>query len=663
MNKPYRLLKWVWGSLIVFLILGVLSDQVNTYLREGSFGFAPSTIQFLFSPTTLCLFLLGLAILSILTFVAWKSDRKDKQRSHFDLFKTTNRLTPEDMGFTVLPKGQAAQPGERPYYEGYVSRTYQLRRQSDRENGVPTTDHEVLKCIQRGDSVLLTGQPTEGKTRSAYELLKELEASTVVSINPNRIVSPEALSILKGKRVVVFVDDLSRYKGQSADLNRFYTETKKLAKQVVILATCRSGPELVQVTLPSSGLNPFYQRFSYELSLIPITENQKREILDESGLSLEENQVQNAPTPGWVVMNEARLTMEARFGSLNPDAKDALHALKLLRFAGVGPPTHQRVKHVLETIFLNHDIRLPIALKELAENAFIQLPATQDPVQPEEAYLRYVVSYVEGKCAEDDINALGQVLTDTADAEGLHYLAITLAMIPKRYGEALQYLKQATCLKEDFHEAWYSTGLVYYDDGNKLVELQQPLLASLAHEKAISAYKKALEINPAYYQAWNNLGIVYANFRNYEKAIDAYDKALDIKTNSHPHKVWYNKGSVRLDMDLPEQYEKAVKDFQQATEIKPDYHQAWDNLAYTFVLLERYNEALDAIQTARQHAPNDVKCWATYGIVLSYLNRKDAIMWLCKAWRVRKETHNADATEKQLHEAFIRLGKTPGVCI
>lgn len=619
--------------------------------------------QWILSPVVFSFFLLFFLVPIVLTPFVRRSNKKFKQRSNFDLFKTTKALSPEDLEFVVLPKGQAAQPGERPYYEGYVSRTYQSRRQSDRENGVPTTDQEVLKCIERGNSVLLTGQPTEGETRSAYELLKGLGDFIVVSINPNRIVSPEALSILKGKRVVVFVDDLSRYKDQSADLNRFYTETKKLAKQVVILATCRIGPELVQVTYPSSGLNPFYQRFSYELSLIPITENQKREILDESGLSLEENQVQNAPTPGWVVMNEARLTMEARFRSLNPDAKDALHALKLLRFAGVGPPTHQRVKNVLKTIFLNHDIRLLVALKELAENAFIQLPATQDPVQPEEAYLRYVVSYVEGKRAEDDINALGQVLTDTADAEGLHYLAITLAMIPKKYGEALRYLKQATRLKEDFHEAWYSTGLVYHDGGNKLVELQQPLLASLAHKQAISAYKKALEINPAYYQAWNNLGIVYANFRDYEKAIDAYDKALDIKTNSHPHKAWYNKGNARLGMDLPEQYEKAVKDFQQATEIKPDYHQAWDNLAYTFVSLKLYDDALDAIQTARQHAPDDVKCWATLGIVLSYLKREDAIMWLCKAWRVRKETHDADAVEEKLCEAFTRLGKTPGVCI
>ena len=656
MSKPYRLLKWVWGSLIVFLILGVLSDQVNTYLREGSFGFAPSTVQFLFSPTTLYLFLLGLAVLSILTLVAWKIDEKDRQRNYFDLFKTTKALAPVDLKFTVFPKGEAAKPGERPYYQGYVSRTYQSRRQSDRENGVPTTDHEVLKCIQRGDSVLLTGQPTEGKTQSAYELLKGLSKFTVVSIEPDRIVSQEALSTLKDKRVVVFVDDLSRYIGRPADLNRFYTETEVLAEQVVILATCRSGPELDQVIYPSSGLDRFYENFSYVLSLIPITENQKREIVDESGLSLEEIQVQNAPTPGWVVMNEARLTMEARFRSLNPDAKDALHALKLLRFAGVGPPTHQRVKNVLKNVFLNHDIRLLVALKELAENAFIKQPATQDPIQPEEAYLRYVVSYVEGKRAEDDINALGQVLADTADAEGLHYLAITLATIPKRYGEALQYFRQAVAIRKDFHEAWHSMGYTHYTM-SKVYRQPEALLG------AILAYEKAIEIKRDYYQAWNDLGIVFSSLGQHKRAIDAYDKALDIKTNSHPHKAWYNKGLVRCNMKQFEQYEEAVKDFQQATEIKPDYYQAWDNLAYTFVLLKLYDDALDAIQTARQHAPDDVKCWATLGIVLSYLKREDAIMWLCKAWRVRKETHDADAVEERLREAFIRLRKTPDVCI
>ena len=451
MHKLYRPLKWLCISFLIFSLgNSLLSDQINTYVKEGKFVIAPSVVRALLSPTIFYSSLAVLAGLSILTLIARRSDKKFKQRSNFDLFRTTKALAPVDLEFSVLPKGQAARPGERPYYEGYVSRTYQSRRQSDRENGVPTTDHEVLKCIQRGDSVLLTGQPTEGKTRSVYELLKGLEDFTVVSIKPNRIVSPEVLSILKDKRVVIFVDNLSRYIGQSADLNSFYTEVQDLAKQVVILATCRSGPELVQVTYPSSGLNPFYERFSYELSLIPITGDQKREIVDESGLSLEENQVQNAPTPGWVVMNEARLTMETRYKSLNPDAKDTLHALKLLRFAGVGPPTHQRVKHVLKTISLNHDIHLPVALKELAENAFIKRPATQDPVQPEEAYLRYVVSYVEGKRAEDDINALGQMLTDTADAEGLHFLAITLAMTPKRYGEALQYLKQTSVPQRRF---------------------------------------------------------------------------------------------------------------------------------------------------------------------------------------------------------------------
>lgn len=397
----------------------------------------------------------------------------------------------------------------------------------------------------------------------------------------------------------------------------------------------------------------------FELSLTPITEDEKREIADNSGLSLDANRVQNAPTPGWIVMYEARLTMEGRLKGLTPDAKDTLHALKLLRSAGVGPPTHQRVRNVLETIFLNHDIRLPVALKELAENAFIQFPATQDPMRPQEAYLRYVVSYVEGKHFTDDIDALGQMLENTADAEGLHYLAITLAMQPKDYTEAIRYLRKAVHLREDFHEAWYSMGLTFYELGKIYDRSQPPELAFKAYEQSAVAYNNAVRIHSYYYQAWNNLGIIYDRFGQYPSAIHAYDEAIKIEDNPEPHRSWYNKGSTYGTMN---RHEEAIYSFQKAVALKPDYHQAWDNLAWTFVIQEKYDDALEANETARRFAPNDKKYWATYGIVLSHLNPENAVLWLCRAWRNREETHDADAVEEKLREAFDRLGKSPNVC-
>ena len=662
MYKLYPILKCFWEKINTITTSILITLVFVSFLKEGKVSFSTEAFQWLLSPSVYCTLLLFFLIPAVLMPIAKRSERKRKQRSSFDLCKPVRELVPEDLEFIIFSRGMSANPGERPYYEGYVSRTYRSVRQGDQENKAPTTEPEVLERIRGGSSMLIVGQPTEGKTRSAYELLKGLSGFDVISIRPDRSVPKDAFGIIKDKNVVIFVDDLDGFIGRQSDLNTLYTEVKNVAKQCVILATCRSGPELNQIAHPTSNLNRFYERFDYELLLVRANEDQNQEAADMSGVSLTPQQLNVAPTLGWVMMNDARMTMEGRFKGLSSETKDVLYALKLLRFAGVGPPTRQRVRNVLEAMFLHSDTHLNKALGELAENAFIELPTTQEPIQPEEAYLRYVVPYAEGKHIKDDIAPLGKMLNDTRDAEGLHHLAITLAMAARRYSEAIRYIQQATQIKEEFHEAYYSLGLTLYEAGNELVGLQQSTRAGLSYEAAERAYRRALDINPNYYQAWNNLGIIYNRFGEYSKAVEAYDKAIKIRTNPATHKAWYNKGLARCRMNLPEEYERAVTDFRKAIRLKTDYHQALDNLAHSLIILEQYKDALKAIETARQLVPDKVEYWATYGIALSHIDREDAIIWLCKAWRVRTEVYNVEATEKQLRSAFTRLKKSPDVC-
>ena len=512
MHKLYPFLEWYWKKIEAMITTVLLSLVVISWFKEGEITFSSSAFQWLLSPTVSCI-LLSLFLLApaVLTLFARRSYKRVKWRSSFDLCTATDKLTPEDVGFTVLSHGIKSEPNERPYYQGYLSRAYRSSRNTHQENDILTNDREVLERIKRRKpikSILLVGRPTEGKTRAAYELLKALSDFTVVSIKPNNSIPSESFRLLKEKRIVIFIDDLNHYVDRPADLDRLYTETKKVAKQCVILATCGDGPELSQVVHPSSNLNRFYEHFAYELSFVPITNDEKQQIASESRLSITADRLLIAPTPGWVVMDHARITMEARLKGLTQETEDTLHTLKLLRVAGVGPPTHQRVENVLKAVFQYQNTRLPLALAELAKNAFIKLPAIQEPIQPEEAYLRDVVSYVDGKHPKDDLNTLGQMLIDARDAEGLHYLAITIADKLKNYSKAIQYLQQAIIFKMNFYQAWYSIGLVHYEGGNECMKLQQPMLASLAYKKSISAYEKALKINPNYYQAWNNIGII-----------------------------------------------------------------------------------------------------------------------------------------------------------
>ena len=56
------------------------------------------------------------------------------------------------------------------------------------------------------------------------------------------------------------------------------------------------------------------------------------------------------------------------------------------------------------------------------------------------------------------------------------------------------------------------------------------------HQKAKVCFEKAIQINPNYAQAHNNLGIVFNELREYQKAISSYQKAIQLNpkhTSAH----------------------------------------------------------------------------------------------------------------------------------
>ena len=80
------------------------------------------------------------------------------------------------------------------------------------------------------------------------------------------------------------------------------------------------------------------------------------------------------------------------------------------------------------------------------------------------------------------------------------------------------------------------------------------------HDLAITAYTKALKINPNYYQAAFNKANVLLDKELYELAIEAYDVALKIKPNSKEAIV--NKKLAYDSLSTNKQFDEDVDDFE-----------------------------------------------------------------------------------------------------
>jgi len=91
-------------------------------------------------------------------------------------------------------------------------------------------------------------------------------------------------------------------------------------------------------------------------------------------------------------------------------------------------------------------------------------------------------------------------------------------------------LEDETAKNPQNTKAWIQLGNEYFD--------------SSQHEKAIWAYRKALELNPNDANVWTDLGVMYRRSGKPQDAIQAFDKAIEVDPKHEPSRL--NKGIVLL---------------------------------------------------------------------------------------------------------------------
>ena len=98
----------------------------------------------------------------------------------------------------------------------------------------------------------------------------------------------------------------------------------------------------------------------------------------------------------------------------------------------------------------------------------------------------------------------------------------------EKYKKAIEYFEKAINEDPEFAFAWDNLGINYRRLNN--------------YDKAIECYKKSLEIDPNGLMPLQNIAIVYQYKEEYSKAIEAYEKLAEIDKNNP--EVYYGIGNV-----------------------------------------------------------------------------------------------------------------------
>ncbi|MBE9185078.1 tetratricopeptide repeat protein [Microcoleus sp. LEGE 07076] len=114
-------------------------------------------------------------------------------------------------------------------------------------------------------------------------------------------------------------------------------------------------------------------------------------------------------------------------------------------------------------------------------------------------------------------------------------------------------------------------------------------------DEAVIIYQKAIELQPNLWEVHHNLGDIWQGQERLDEAVAAYRLAIEL----NPDFCWShnNLGDV---LTKQEKWEEAVEGYKSAIELNPDFHWSHYNLGAALVELQRWEEAIVAYRSAIQ---------------------------------------------------------------
>lgn len=182
----------------------------------------------------------------------------------------------------------------------------------------------------------------------------------------------------------------------------------------------------------------------------------------------------------------------------------------------------------------------------------------------------------------------------------------------KNYEEAVEYFQITLEIYNDHENAKASLDNVTknaFNDGNNAYRRGDL-------DGALANYKKVLQYNNKFYQAWYQIAVIEARFGNLDGAIKAYNRALEIAPTFY--KGWFALG---LSLKKDGKNAEAISAFEKAVEIYPGYGKAYVAMGEVFLDQKKFEKAIEKLKLATTVEPGYAKGYEFLGV--AYLEQEN----------------------------------------
>ena len=180
-----------------------------------------------------------------------------------------------------------------------------------------------------------------------------------------------------------------------------------------------------------------------------------------------------------------------------------------------------------------------------------------------------------------------QILQIDPDNINALYLMGMLTYQNNEYDKALIYLNEAVKRKP--------LPLLYQMLGNIFVSKNDFI-------NALICYENAIQLDPNFYDVYNNYGYVFYNSGKYDEAIYYYKKAAEFEPDNF--KIYFN---IALSYDAKSDYKNAAENYRKVIEINPCYTDAYNNLgSLHYNYLREYDKAREYFEKAIELSIDDL---------------------------------------------------------